>query len=72
MFTSHSVNSSEPIILDLAVKVSGTACILLNGKFTICIEQLEHPVHITTIYLESHLAEGTGCKPGSQGIFSIC
>lgn len=66
------MNGSEPIILDLTVEVLGTACILLNGKFTICIEQLEHSVHITSIYLESHLAEGTGCKPGSQGIFSVC
>lgn len=51
MLRSHFVNGSQPIILGLTVKVLGTACILLNSKFTVCVEQLVHPVHITTIYL---------------------
>lgn len=45
------MNGSDPIITDLILKVSGTACILLNGKFIVCIGQLEHTVRIIAIYL---------------------
>lgn len=49
--TSHSVNGSDLIIPGLILEVSGTACILLNDKFILCIEQLEHAVHIMAVYL---------------------
>lgn len=51
LHSCHCMNGSDPIITGLILKVSGTACILLNGKFIVCIEQLEHTVHIIAIYL---------------------
>lgn len=50
MLTSHFVNGAIPLSLVL-VKVSESACVLLNGKFTVCTEQLEHAVHFMAVYL---------------------
>lgn len=54
VLTSHFVNGSESIILDLAVKVSGTACILLNGKFTVCIEELDI-LFMLQLFISNHV-----------------
>lgn len=54
MLTSHFMNVSDPIATGLVLKGSRTqetACVLLNGTFIVCIEQLEHAVHIIVIYV---------------------
>lgn len=51
MLTSHFMNVSDLIVTGLILKVSEAACVLLNGTFVVCTEQLEHALHIITVYL---------------------
>lgn len=59
MLTSHFINVGDPIVTGLILKAPETACflpflfalLLLNGTFVVCMEQLEHAVHIIAIYL---------------------